>query len=301
MATALLHTDLPFPARRGKVRDVYDLGDTLLIVATDRISAFDCIMPNGIPDKGRILTSLSLFWFEKLRELGIATHVIASDASEFPATLRPYSDQLAGRSMLVRKTAVIPIECVARGYLAGSGWKEYQKSQTVCGISLPAGLRQCDKLPKPIFTPATKEESGHDINISFAEASVRIGADVTDELRQTTLRIYSWAAEYAAQREIIIADTKFEFGALQDGKVMLIDEVLTPDSSRFWPADEYEPGHDQPSFDKQFVRNWLEAQPWDKTRPAPPLPDEVVEGTRQRYAAAFQRLTGQQFQLKACL
>ena len=297
MSTALLKTNLPFPARRGKVRDVYDLGDTLLIVATDRISAFDCIMPNGIPDKGRILTALSLFWFEKLRELGTATHLIASEVEDFPAILNPYSDQIAGRSMLVRKALVIPIECVARGYLAGSGWKEYQHSQTVCGILLPAGLRQCDKLPEPIFTPATKEESGHDINIPLGEAAARIGAKLARELQETTLRIHRWAAEYAAQRGIIIADTKFEFGTLPDGKVMLIDEILTPDSSRFWPADEYQPGHDQPSFDKQFVRNWLEAQPWNKTPPAPPLPDEVVEGTRQRYAAAFQRLTGKRFEL----
>jgi phosphoribosylaminoimidazole-succinocarboxamide synthase len=298
MATALLHTDLPFPARRGKVRDVYDLGDALLIVATDRISAFDCIMPNGIPDKGKILTSLSLFWFGKLRELGIATHLIASQLSEFPAILKPYSNQIAGRSMLVRKAAVIPIECVARGYLAGSGWKEYQHSQKVCGIRLPGGLRQCDKLPEPIFTPATKEESGHDINISLAGAAARIGADLARELQETTLRIYRWAADYAGQRGIIIADTKFEFGQLPNGSVILIDEILTPDSSRFWPASEYQPGHDQPSFDKQFVRNWLEAQPWNKTPPAPALPDEVAEGTRQRYAAAFQRLTGKPFEVK---
>jgi phosphoribosylaminoimidazole-succinocarboxamide synthase len=292
MSTALLQTTLPFPVRRGKVRDVYDLGDALLIVATDRISAFDCVMPNGIPDKGRILTALSLFWFEKLRQFDIPVHVIASDVSAYPEAVRPYSDQLAGRSMLVRKATVVPIECVARGYLAGSGWKEYQQSQTVCGVKLPPGLRQCDKLPEPIFTPATKEESGHDINISFDEAGDRIGHGLAERLHDLTLRIYGWAADYARQRGVIIADTKFEFGTRPDGTILLIDEVLTPDSSRFWPAAQYEPGHDQPSFDKQFVRNWLEAQPWDKRPPAPALPPDVVAGTRQRYVEAYELLTG---------
>jgi len=292
MSTALLNTDLPFPARRGKVRDVYDLGDSLLIIATDRISAFDCIMPNGIPDKGKILSSLSLFWFDKVGELGVPIHVIGADIDAYPPMLRSFKDQLVGRSMLVKKASVIPIECVARGYLAGSGWKEYQKSRTVCGIALPPGLRQCDKLPEPIFTPATKEESGHDINISFDEAAQRIGRPLASRLREMTLRIYTWAAAYAAERGVIIADTKFEFGILPDEKVILIDEILTPDSSRFWPADRYEPGHDQPSFDKQFVRNWLESQPWNKTPPAPPLPDDVVEGTRNRYIEAYELLTG---------
>jgi phosphoribosylaminoimidazole-succinocarboxamide synthase len=292
MSAAMLQSDLPFPVRRGKVRDVYDLQDQLLIVATDRISAFDCIMPNGIPDKGKILTALSQFWFEKLADLGIPIHVIASDVREYPSKLQPYAAQLAGRSMLVRKANVIPIECVARGYLAGSGWKEYQKSQTVCGIKLPPGLRQCDKLPEPIFTPATKEESGHDINISFGEAATRIGKETADRLKDLTLPIYTWAADYARQRGVIIADTKFEFGFLPDQSIVLIDEVLTPDSSRFWPADQYEPGHDQPSFDKQFVRNWLESQRWDKTPPAPVLPPEVVEGTRKRYVEAYELLTG---------
>lgn len=292
MSTALLQTTLPFPVRRGKVRDVYDLGDALLIVATDRISAFDCVMPNGIPDKGRILTALSLFWFGKLRQFDIPIHVIASEVPDYPEAVRPYSDQLAGRSMLVRKATVVPIECVARGYLAGSGWKEYQQTQTVCGVKLPPGLRQCDKLPEPIFTPATKEESGHDINISFEEAEDRIGHGMAERLRDLTLRIYGWAADYARHRGVIIADTKFEFGTLPDGTILLIDEVLTPDSSRFWPAGQYEPGHDQPSFDKQFVRNWLESQPWDKRPPAPALPPDVVAGTRQRYVEAYELLTG---------
>jgi phosphoribosylaminoimidazole-succinocarboxamide synthase len=292
MSNALLQTDLPFPARRGKVRDVYDLGDVLLIVATDRISAFDCIMPNGIPDKGKILSTLSLFWFEKIRQLDVPIHVLSADVKSYPPGLQPYADQLVGRSMLVQKASVIPIECVARGYLAGSGWKEYQKTQTVCGIPLPAGLRQCDKLPEPIFTPATKEDSGHDINISFKEASQRIGMPLATKLRDLTLRIYTWAANYASESGVIIADTKFEFGILPNDMVILIDEVLTPDSSRFWPANQYEPGHDQPSFDKQFVRNWLETQPWDKTPPAPELPPDVVNGTRQRYVEAYELLTG---------
>lgn len=271
---------------------MYDLGDTLLIVATDRISAFDCVMPNGIPDKGKILTALTLFWFEKLRELRVPIHLIEADVTRFPRSLQPYADQLVGRSMLVRKARVIPIECVARGYLAGSGWKGYQESRTVCGIALPAGLRQCEKLPEPIFTPATKAESGHDINISFEDAAREVGEGVAERLREVTLRIYRRAADYAARRGVIIADTKFEFGTLGDGTLLLIDEVLTPDSSRFWPADRYEVGHDQESFDKQFVRNWLESQPWDKTPPAPALPDEVVQGTRQRYLEAYELLSG---------
>jgi phosphoribosylaminoimidazole-succinocarboxamide synthase len=288
---AFLTSGLPFPVRRGKVRDVYDLGDALLIVATDRISAYDCVMPNGIPDKGKILTALSLFWFQRFAGK-FENHLIATEVARYPANLRPFAPQLEGRSMLVKKAKVIPIECVARGYLAGSGWKEYQASQTVCGIALPSGLRQCDKLPAPIFTPATKEESGHDINISFEEAARRVGPELAALLRDRTLSLYMQAADYAATHGVIIADTKFEFGQLPDGRVILIDEVLTPDSSRFWPADEYEPGHDQPSFDKQYVRNYLESQPWDKTPPAPRLPPEVVVGTRRRYLEAYERLTG---------
>jgi phosphoribosylaminoimidazole-succinocarboxamide synthase len=290
MQEAMLQSDLPFPVRRGKVRDVYDLGETLLIVATDRISAFDCIMPNGIPDKGKILTALSLFWFEMFPQ--VPNHLIATDIADYPAVLKPFAQQIEGRSMLVKKAKVVPIECVARGYLAGSGWKEYQQSQRICGVMLPPGLKQCDQLPDPIFTPATKEESGHDINISFAETVKRIGAPLAQELSARTLWLYQNAADYARTRGVIIADTKFEFGELPDGKLILVDEILTPDSSRFWPADEYQPGRDQPSFDKQFVRNWLEAQPWDKTPPAPALPPDVVEGTRNRYLEAHVLLTG---------
>jgi phosphoribosylaminoimidazole-succinocarboxamide synthase len=288
---AMLKSDLPFPVRRGKVRDVYDLGDCLLIVATDRISAFDCIMPNGIPGKGKILTKLSLFWFEKFARF--ENHLVAADVADYPTPVRAYANQIAGRSMLVRKARVVPIECVARGYLAGSGWKEYQASRTVCGIPLPEGLGQCQKLPEAIFTPATKEESGHDMNISFDQTIGRIGREDAQALREATLEIYRQAAGYAATRGIIIADTKFEFGRLDDGRLILIDEILTPDSSRFWPADTYEPGRDQASFDKQYVRNWLETQPWDKTPPAPVLPADVVAGTRERYVEACERLTGQ--------
>jgi phosphoribosylaminoimidazole-succinocarboxamide synthase len=292
MPDALLRSDLPYPVRRGKVRDVYDVGDALLIVATDRISAFDVIMPNGIPDKGKILTALSLFWFARFGGQ-FEHHLLASDVGDYPPALRRHAPQIAGRSMLVKKASVVPIECVARGYLAGSGWKEYQKTLSVCGVPLPPGLNQCDRLPRPIFTPATKEETGHDINVSFEEAASRVGADTAAELRERTLSLYTQAADYAAERGVIIADTKFEFGRLPDGRLILIDEILTPDSSRFWPADEYRPGRDQPSFDKQFVRNWLERQPWDKTPPAPVLPPDVVEGTRRRYLEAYERLTGQ--------
>ncbi|HEY7088811.1 MAG TPA: phosphoribosylaminoimidazolesuccinocarboxamide synthase [Tepidisphaeraceae bacterium] len=288
---ALLQSNLPYKLKRGKVRDVYDLGDALLIVASDRISAFDVVLPNGIPGKGKILTALSLFWFKRF-EPEIEHHLIATDVKQYPAELQAHKEQLKGRSMLVKKASVVPIECVARGYLAGSGWKEYQKTQTVCGIKLPPRLKQCDKLPVPIFTPATKEESGHDLNISYEEMIARVGAGLAEELREKTLRIYSQAAEYAATKGVIIADTKFEFGQLPDGKIILIDEILTPDSSRFWPADEYEPGHDQPSYDKQYVRNWLESRDWNKQAPAPPLPFEVIEGTRRRYLEAYQHLTG---------
>ena len=290
-----MQSDLPFPVRRGKVRDVYELSRGLLIVATDRISAFDCIMPNGIPDKGKILTALSNFWFAMFAE-SFENHLLPVRPQDI-AELAPHCDQLADRAVVVEKAKVVPIECVARGYLAGSGWKEYQQKQTVCGVKLPPGLRQCEKLPEPIFTPATKEESGHDINISFDQAAERVGEALAEELRCRTLTLYKKAADYAERRGVIIADTKFEFGhRLPDGKLILIDEILTPDSSRFWPADTYEPGHDQPSFDKQFVRNWLERQPWDKTPPAPRLPDDVVAGTRRRYIEAYARLTGRSFQ-----
>jgi phosphoribosylaminoimidazole-succinocarboxamide synthase len=222
----------------------------------------------------------------------VENHLISTDMADYPVQLKPFADQIAGRSMLVRKASVVPIECVARGYLAGSGWKEYQQSQTVCGVSLPAGLRQCDKLLKPIFTPATKEESGHDINVSFEETSKRVGGELASALRDKTLSIYTRAADYAAGRGVIIADTKFEFGRLEDGRLILVDEILTPDSSRFWPADKYAAGRDQESFDKQYVRNWLEGQPWNKTPPAPALPPDVVMGTRAKYVEAYEKLTG---------
>ena len=291
MSSALLQSTLPFPVRRGKVRDVYDLGDMMLIVATDRISAFDVVMPNPIPGKGKVLTAISLFWFEKFGGQ-IRNHLIASEVKSYPEKLKAYADQLEGRSMLVWKASVVQIECICRGYLAGSGWKEYQQSQTVCGIALPAGLKQCDKLPKPLFTPSTKADTGHDINISPADAAMAVGDKIARQLEEKTLWLYTAAAEYAASRGVIIADTKFEFGLLPDGSMILVDEVLTPDSSRFWPADQYKPGQDQPSYDKQFVRNWLETQPWDKTPPAPMLPPDVVAGTLNRYLEAYERLTG---------
>ncbi|MBV8782234.1 MAG: phosphoribosylaminoimidazolesuccinocarboxamide synthase [Phycisphaerae bacterium] len=294
MRQAVLQTSLPFPCRRGKVRDVYDLGDTLLIVATDRISAFDCIMPNGIPDKGMILTALSRFWFEKFSG-EFENHLISADVASYPPEVRPFSEQIAGRSMWVKKASVIPIECVARGYLAGSGWLEYRAGGTVCGVALPAGLRQCDRLPTPIFTPASKAEHGHDENITYEQTVNAVGVGVADAIREKTLRLYSKASEYAAARGIILADTKFEFGVLPDGSIILIDEVLTPDSSRFWPADDYSPGRDQPSFDKQFVRNYLNTLSWNKHPPAPPLPDDVVRGTRSRYVEAFEKLSGRKF------
>lgn len=287
----VLQTNLPFPKRSGKVRDVYDLGDALLIVATDRISAFDCIMPNGIPDKGRILTALSLFWFGKFARQ-FANHLLACDIAHYPASLKAYADQIEGRSMLVTKARVVPIECVARGYLAGSGWKEYQNTQAVCGIRLPAGLVQCQKLPAPIFTPATKEQTGHDINISYEQMIQRIGAGLADELRERTLRLYTQAADYAESRGIIIADTKFEWGKLPNGQLILIDEALTPDSSRFWPVAGYRIGTSPPSFDKQFVRDWLNTTGWDKNSPPPALPADVVARTREKYLEAYERLTG---------
>jgi phosphoribosylaminoimidazole-succinocarboxamide synthase len=295
---ALMQSNLPLPVRRGKVRDVYDLDDRhLLIVATDRISAYDCVMPNGIPGKGKILTALSLFWFEKFAA-EFENHLIATDVKHYPQDVQPYADELEGRSMVVKKANVVPIECVARGYLAGSGWKEYQQSRTVCGVKLPQGLRQSEKLPGgPIFTPATKEQSGHDINISFEAAAQRIGETLAARLRERTLSLYTRAADFAAARGIIIADTKFEFGLLPDGRLILVDEVLTPDSSRFWPAAGYAPGADQPSFDKQYVRNYLEGLAWDKTPPAPALPAEVVEGTRRRYLEAYEKITGKTLEI----
>lgn len=276
------------PCRRGKVRDVYDLGDTLALVATDRISAFDVIMPTPIPGKGRVLTALSLFWLD---HLGVESHLLGTDVSALGPAFAPHAEALRGRVMHVRKTRVVPIECVARGYLAGSGWKEYQASGTVCGVPLPPGLRQASRLPQPIFTPATKEESGHDVNISFAEMGQRVGAGLAEELRRRTLDLYARAAHHAASRGILLADTKLEFGHLPDGRVILIDEVLTPDSSRFWPADEWREGASPPSFDKQYLRDWLEGC-WDKESPPPALPDEVVQKTAEKYHEAYRRLTG---------
>jgi phosphoribosylaminoimidazole-succinocarboxamide synthase len=277
--------------RRGKVRDVYAIGeDRLLIVATDRISAFDVVLPNAIPDKGRVLTALSLFWFELIRDI-VPTHLISADAESYPEPLRRHASVLAGRSMLVRRTDVVPFECVVRGYLSGSGWKDYQKTGAVCGIKLPPGLAESEKLPEPIFTPATKEESGHDINVSEEEMTKAVGAELTTTLKRLSLAVYRRAADYAATRGIIIADTKFEFGRA-DGQVILIDEVLTPDSSRFWPADDYKPGRSQPSFDKQYVRDYLESLTWNKQPPAPELPPEVVRRTSEKYREAHRLLTG---------
>ena len=277
--------------RRGKVRDVYAVdGDTLLIVATDQISAFDVVLPNAIPEKGRVLTALTLFWLDLIRDI-VPNHLITADVARYPAPLRRYAAELEGRSMLVRRAEVVPFECVARGYLAGSGWKEYQKTGAVCGIPLPAGLREAEKLPRPIFTPATKAEGGHDINVSEAEMAKSVGAEPTARLKRLTLAVYTRAADYAATRGIIIADTKFEFGRA-GGEIILVDEVLTPDSSRFWPASEYVPGMSPPSFDKQYVRDYLETLTWNKQPPAPPLPPEVVRRTTEKYLEAYRLLTG---------
>ena len=278
------------PLARGKVRDIYELGDHLLIVATDRLSAFDVVMPTPIPDKGRVLTQLSLFWFELLKDV-LPNHVLS--ASEFSAPFDQFKDELAGRSMVVRKTTPLPIECVARGYLSGSGWKEYQASGKVCGIQLPSGLRESDKLPEVIFTPATKAATGHDENISFARAAEMLGNDLAEKARDTTLKIYRRAAAYAEPRGILLADTKFEFGLL-NGVMIWIDEALTPDSSRFWPAADYKPGGPQPSFDKQFVRDYLERIRWPKTPPGPALSPDVVAATRAKYREAYRILVGRE-------
>jgi len=292
--SVILETSLPgLPLiARGKVRDIYSLGDRLLIVTTDRISAFDYILATGIPDKGRVLNQITLFWLEFLRPV-VANHLITADVDEYPDVLRPYRDQLEGRSVIVKRADMVQVECVARGYLSGSGWKEYRQLGSVCGIPLPAGLEESDPLPEPIFTPATKAPSGHDINISFEAAAEGIGADVAARLRDLTLRIYTTAAAYAREHGIIIADTKFEFGFV-NGELILADEVLTPDSSRFWPADLYKPGGPQPSFDKQYVRDYLESIRWNKQPPAPALPDDVAERTSAKYKQAYSILTGRQ-------
>ncbi|HEY2785590.1 MAG TPA: phosphoribosylaminoimidazolesuccinocarboxamide synthase [Fimbriiglobus sp.] len=287
--TPVLQTELPdFPCRRGKVRDVYDLGNTLAVVATDRISAFDWVMPNGIPGKGRVLTAMTAFW---LHWLDVPNHLISTELAKLPDEFRKHPDVFGGRTMFVKKTTVVPIECVARGYLVGSGWKEYRQHGTVCGIGLPMGLKEADKLPEPIFTPATKAETGHDENISFDVMAKAVGRSTAEELKRRTLEVYRRAAAYAEKRGIILADTKFEWGTLPTGEVILIDEVLTADSSRFWPADTYRPGSSPPSFDKQFVRDWLETTGWDKNSPPPQLPADVVQKTAAKYQEALERLT----------
>jgi phosphoribosylaminoimidazole-succinocarboxamide synthase len=288
----MLESSLPGVKRiaRGKVRDIYEVGSDLLIVTTDRISAFDYVLSPGIPRKGEVLNRISLFWFDRFREV-VPNHLITADVAEYPAELASFRSELAGRSVLVRRAEMIPVECVARGYISGSGWKEYQAEGTVCGIALPAGLRESDKLPEPIFTPATKAETGHDENVSFEHVASKIGVELASRLRDLTLTIYRQASEYAATRGIIIADTKFEFGFL-DGQLILCDEVLTPDSSRFWPVDQWNPGGPQPSYDKQFVRDYLESIRWNKQPPAPVLPDDVVRRTSEKYQEAYRLLTG---------
>ena len=290
----LLQTDFPELTlhARGKVRDLYSLNGNLLFVATDRISAFDYVLGTGIPEKGRVLTQISLFWFDFLRDI-TRNHLVTAKVKEYPASLQKYAEQLRGRSMLVHKAQMVDIECVVRGYISGSAWKEYKQDGTVCGIQLPAGLRESDKLPEPIFTPATKALTGHDENISFAEMCKRTGRELAEQLRDLSIKIYSAAADYAAGRGIIIADTKFEFGHTPQGLV-LADEVLTPDSSRFWPADKYQPGVAQESFDKQFVRDYLEAVRWNKQPPAPSLPDDVAHKTSEKYVQAYKILAGRE-------
>ena len=290
MTAVVWQTDFPGLklASRGKVRDIYEVGDDLLLIATDRLSAFDVVLPTPIPDKGRVLTQLSLFWFKTLGDI-IPHHVLS--ATEFPPPANVYSQQLAGRSMLCRKTRPLPIECVVRGYLAGSGWKDYRTSGKVCGVALPPGLRESDRLPAPIFTPSTKATSGHDENISFDEVVARVGGERAEELRSVSLEIYRRAAAYAEPRGILLADTKFEFGLIGD-QLIWIDEALTPDSSRFWPAQGYQPGRSQPSFDKQYVRDYLESIGWNKQPPGPQLPPEVVERTRAKYREAYRLLAG---------
>ena len=332
MTDAVLKTNLrEFPVRRGKVRDIYDLGEHLLIVATDRISAFDCILPTGISHKGRVLTQLSAFWFDLLKDVTpshlVSAPTVADEIAGIKASLGTHAKDLAGRTMLVRKAKVLPVECVVRGYLAGSGWKSYRDSQQVCGIKLPGGLKEASRLTEPIFTPATKAESGHDENISFERMAETVGADLAEEARSKSIALYVKARDYALERGIILCDTKFEWGieetattgsrllasgtaeeAAAPGRssgtsglkpqasgLILIDEALTPDSSRFWPADRYEPGRSQPSFDKQFVRDYLETLDWDKTPPAPELPDDIVRKTSEKYIEAYERLTGKTF------
>ncbi len=297
LASPILETTLAdrCPDRRGKVRDIYEFGDRLLIVATDRISAFDYVLGSGIPDKGKVLTQISAFWFERTRSI-VRNHVLSTDPAEFPEAARSAAPLLRGRSMLVARTEPLPIECVARGYLSGSGWKDYRATGELCGIKLPAGLRESERLPEPLFTPATKAQTGHDINISAHEAADLVGREVLERARDLTMRLYREGAAHAEAHGIIVADTKFEFGLLPDGALILIDEVLTPDSSRFWPKDQYAPGGPQPSFDKQFVRDYLESIRWNKQPPVPSLPPDVVARTREKYLDAFRRLTGRELQ-----
>ena len=292
MTHAVFETNFPDLrlARRGKVRDMYDLGDALLMVATDRISAFDVVMQDPVPDKGKILTRISRFWFDVMENL-VPNHILATDVRKYPSVCRPYQDILEGRSMLVKKATPLPVECVVRGYLSGSGWQSYLASGKVCGITLPKGLKESEKLPEPIFTPSTKEDAGHDINIDFSEMQNRIGSRLAEKLRELSIAIYQKGAELADQKGIIIADTKFEFGLFKD-EVILIDEVLTPDSSRFWPKASYRPGRGQESFDKQYLRDYLNSIRWDKNPPAPALPAEVIHQTREKYLEALKRLAG---------
>lgn len=293
MAQPILQTDFPNLklAGRGKVRDIYDLGDALLIVTTDRISAFDVIMNEGIPDKGAVLNQISAFWFHQMEDI-VPNHIISTDVKDFPAECQQYADQLAGRSMLVKKASPLPAECIVRGYLSGSGWKDYKASGSICGIALPAGLQESDRLPEPIFTPSTKAELGtHDENISFDTMVELCGKELAEQVRSVTLKIYAKARDIADAKGIIIADTKFEYG-IYNGELIIIDECMTPDSSRFWPKDSYKPGGPQPSFDKQFLRDYLETLDWDKTAPAPPLPAEILNRTADKYREALFRLTG---------
>ena len=297
MPLPLLQSDLPgLPrVRQGKVRDLYDVGEHLLLVASDRISAFDYVLGSGIPDKGRVLTQLSAFWFARTSHI-VPNHLVTADVDRFPAVLAPFRDQLHGRAMLVRKTTPLPVECVARGYLSGSGWKDYVATGEVCGVRLPAGLRESDRLPEPLFTPATKAESGHDQNISEADAAAEVGAGRLADLKRLTMALYAFGVAHAAACGIILADTKYEFGVTSDGTLLLIDEVMTPDSSRYWPADTYAPGGPQLSFDKQFVRDYLESIRWNKQPPVPSLPDDVVRRTREKYLDAYRRLTGRELE-----
>ena len=280
--------------KQGKVRDLYTTDAGILMVASDRISAYDVVLPTPIPHKGAVLTGTSVFWFDKLKHI-VSNHLISTNPDDFPPEAKEHADALRGRTMLVKPAEVVPIECVARGYITGSGWKEYKASQSVCGIALPAGLKESERLPEPIFTPATKEDEGHDENIDFERAASIAGRETAEKLRDLTLRLYTEAAAYALERGIIIADTKFEFGFI-DGELTLVDEALTPDSSRFWPADEWKPGGSVPSFDKQYVRDWLDESGWDHTPPGPDLPDAVVDGTRAKYVEAYERLTGKAFE-----